>query len=220
MPKSKTKLVPRRCKKIKHDITKDTKLKKRAAKDGGGEIPVQKIKKNETWECEMEAVPNYTDEAPKVVRKPADWNKKRERHLPDGAKELKTLSVGIAEKKKEKKTKNPCGSVGNPTHSAETGRFTSTDDEDYCRSLWNACPSGGRRRGKKGSKSTTWIKKPHQAGRHTKDNPRKWKCGKNEPLEETEGISKDTKGSYKIKIKINRKRKITNHAKKPSPMEG
>ena len=170
----------------------------------------------------MEAVPVYTDEAPKVVKKPANWNKKRKRNLPDGAKELKTLANGIAEKVKEKKMKNPCGSVGNPTHSADDGRFTSTDDEDYCRSLWNACPSGGRRRGKKGSKSTTWIKKPHQAGRHTKDNPRKWKCGKNEPLEETEEVAtqsqKDLKGNRKIVIRIKQKRKLDTTMKKPSPM--
>ena len=89
-----------------------------------------------------------------------------------------------SKKKKSKKGENPCGVVGNKYHAKDDGRFTSHEDEDYCSSLWFSCRSGGRRKGQQGSKSTQWIKQPANAGRHTKDEPRKRKCSTNEPVKE------------------------------------
>lgn len=103
----------------------------------------------------------------------------------------------LEEKKKQKP--NPCGVPGNPYHDEETGRFSSPEDGNYCKSLWFSCRQQGRRRGTKGSKSTKWIKSPANAGRHTKSEPRKVKCSTGKPIKEEE---KNGASARKIRIRI------------------
>jgi len=149
-------LVPVRCRKTKNETKREQYLEKQPEHQGGGSIPKLRVKRIYHYECDL------------VPAQPVQEEKKK------------------AKKKKEKKAENPCGVVGNKYHSKEDGRFTSHEDEDYCQSLWFSCRSGGRRKGKKGTRSTQFIKKPANAGRHSKSEPRKVKCSTNEPLEEAE----------------------------------
>lgn len=148
-------MVPVRCRKVKNETKREQYLHNNKESEGGGTTPKMRIKRIQHYECDL------------VPARPVQEAKKKSK-----------------KDKKEKGQANPCGVVGNKYHSKEDGRFTSHDDEDYCSSLWFSCRSGGRRKGKQGSRSTTWIKKPANAGRHSKDEPRKVKCSTNEPIKE------------------------------------
>lgn len=97
-----------------------------------------------------------------------------------------SLGKGIAEEEKSEKKKPKCsGTPGNPYHSKSTGQWTSYKDSDYCYSKYFSCPSGGRTRGKKGSKQQLAISDPQNAGRGPrKDTHGDWKCSTNKKIEE------------------------------------
>ena len=44
---------PTNCRRVKFDIDKDWYWKKKPAKDGGGQVPQVKIKRTETYECDV-----------------------------------------------------------------------------------------------------------------------------------------------------------------------
>jgi len=114
---------------------------------------------------------------------------------------IEEIVLTIQEEKKKKSKPNPCGVSGNPYHDADTGRFTSPEDGDYCKSLWFSCRQTGRRRGSKGSKTTKWVKSPANAGRHTKNEPRKVKCSTGKKIAE---VDKPSSKSEEIRIRISR----------------
>jgi len=176
-------LVPVRCRKTKNETKKEQYLEKQPEHQGGGSIPKLRVKRIYHYECDL------------VPAQPVQEEKKKEKKK--------------AEKKQDKKAKNPCNQVGNKFHSSSTGKFTSHEDEDYCQSLWFSCRSGGRRKGKKGSRSTQFIQQPANAGRHSKDEPRKVKCSTNQKLTKEEMTQAEQERVIKQETaRLTKKRKL------------